>query len=103
MWLNRLGLAMERGIMEGGTGAILTAGLSSSSVPSQWRQAYFGLTVFSTYTTAGSICSFSLVSSPILSILWPQAHCFSSSLMSIIFSLLSIFGSIALRPGLFLV
>jgi hypothetical protein len=40
--LKRLGLAMLLGMIEGSTGAIRTAGFSSSSVPSQLRQAYLG-------------------------------------------------------------
>jgi len=69
-----------------------TDGSFSSSVPSQLRQAYFGLIVFSANILWGIICSFSLVSSPILLNSVPQAQNFSASFISITFLLLVIGG-----------
>src|SRR5215467_2589542 len=97
--LKRLGLAMLLGIIAGGTGAVLTDGFSSSSVPSQLRHAYFGRTVFSTYIWGGIISSFSLVSSPIRLNSEPQAQVFSLSGMSMIISFRSRLGSSGFLPG----
>lgn len=91
------GVAMPFGMICSGTAAILI-GDPCASTPSQALHAYLYRTCFITRISAEIISSFSHVSSPIRSIMHPQAHFLSSSLKSWITSTLGRSAGKGLRP-----
>lgn len=79
--------------------AHITAGLSLSPEPSQFLQPYWGLTVRITFTRAGTILSYLLTSSLILTSWWPQAYCFSDSSIEMRTSSRKILSENGFRPS----